>query len=119
MTDTYPMQVSYVNSRFAWPDTIDEAFMQRLLFTKFLHWSYEDEYRAYVSLDTPVDGMYYMDFSKDLVLKQVLVGSESSVTRDQISQALGDWASNVEAFKVRPAFRSFRMVRNRDETLWA
>jgi hypothetical protein len=112
-------QVSYVNSRIPWPAVVDQFFVEQLLYTKFVHWSYEDEYRAWVSLDAPIDGHYYADFSDCLKLKQVLVGAASSVTRAQVSAALGDLENQIEAFKVRPAFRTFRVVRNKDESLWS
>jgi hypothetical protein len=55
----------------------------------------------------------------DSLLKQVLVGAESQVTRSQVSDALGDHhGKNVEVFKVRAAFRSFQIVRNKNEKLW-
>lgn len=114
-----PRKVSYVTSRLSWPPVVNEAFFERLLFTKFSHWSYEDEYRAYLSLDTAIDGIYYADFSDALILKQVIVGPESKITRAQVSAALGDLDNSVEVFKTRAAFRSFRIVRNKKDALWA
>lgn len=114
-----PKQVAYVNSRPSWPSEIDEQFVQNLLFTKFVHWSYEDEYRAYAILEDEENGLFYAKFSASLVLKQVIIGAESTITRDQISEALGNMQSKVEVFKARAAFKSFQMVRNKDESLWA
>jgi hypothetical protein len=111
-------QVNYVTSRFNWPDELTLAFVEKTLVSKFVHWSYEDEYRAWAGLDEIDDGHYYMNFSAELDLKQVLVGAESLVTRAQIRDALGDLANGVEAFKVRAAFKSFRIVRNKNEKLW-
>lgn len=108
-----------MNTRFQWPPELDEPFVKRLLFTKFAHWSYEDEYRAYVSLDQPENGLYYADFSNALTLRQVIVGPESSVTRLQIEDALGNLKSSVEVFKARAAFKSFRIVRNKNVRMWA
>lgn len=115
---TQPKQVSYVNSRLPWPATIDESFMQSLLFTKFIHWGYEDEYRSYVSLEDEDSGFYYANFSESLNLKQVIIGAESNITRTQIDTALGDLKNKVEVFKARAAFKSFRIVRNKDDSLW-
>ena len=39
------------------PDVIDEAFIKHLLRTKFLYWQYEQEYRAFVSLEEEIDGL--------------------------------------------------------------
>ena len=112
-------EVIYVNSRIQPPAIIDEAFVKKLLFTKFIHWSYEDEYRSYVSLDESEDGIYYLDFSESMVLRQVIVGSESKITRSELADALGDLAPQVETFQARPAFKSFRVVRNENARLWA
>ncbi len=119
LPDGLPRQVSYVNSRFNWPSTIDESFMVQLLFTKFSHWSYEDEYRLYTTLEDCDAGLYYANFSDTLILKQVIVGAASSVTRAQLTDALGNLADGVEVYKARAAFKSFRVVKNQNASLWA
>lgn len=111
--------VSYVNSRFQKPvNPNNKAFVGKLLYTKFAHWSYEDEYRFYISLTDQENGLYFVPFSDELMLKQVIVGSESAVTRAEVSMALGTLANEVEQFKARPAFKSFKIVRQKDERLW-
>ncbi|WP_205123629.1 DUF2971 domain-containing protein [Cognatilysobacter lacus] len=119
VADHLPRQVAYVTSRFNWPIEIDEIFSGQLLFTKFAHWSYEDEFRIFTTLEDPEDDLHYMNFSNDLVLRQVIVGSESSITRSAVADALGPSLTGVEVFKARPPFRSFRVVRNKDASLWA
>jgi len=44
-------KVKYARSRFPWPGEVTKLFLHDLLFTKFIHWKYEDEWRAWVSLD--------------------------------------------------------------------
>jgi hypothetical protein len=111
-------RVRYVKSRLPWPDSLDEDFMKQLLLTKFDHWSYEDEYRVYVNLEKSENDLYYANFSKELTLSQVIIGSESSISRSQLADALGDLASSVEVFKARSAFKTFKVVRNMDNSLW-
>lgn len=111
-----PTKVDYVKTRFTSPPVLDEAFMKKLLVTKFIHWAYEEEYRAYISLEDKIEGLFYADFSDSLVLRQVIVGAQSQLTRSDISAALGDKA---EVFKARAAFKSFKVVRNKDDSLWA
>ncbi|WP_266171456.1 DUF2971 domain-containing protein [Dyella subtropica] len=96
------------------------AFLQRLITTKFHHWQYEGEHRLYVSLDTndPNTGQYFFDFGKQLVLREVIVGAESDTTRKQVRDALGSLAPTVEAFKSRPGFSNFEVVRNQDRSAW-
>ncbi|WP_172668655.1 DUF2971 domain-containing protein [Pseudomonas fluorescens] len=88
--------------------------------TKFSHWSYEDEVRLMLPLNEfPVDGGYHFHPMGDsLKLRQVIVGCESFFTRAQVQDALGEQSSDVEVFKVRPAFKTFKMVRNRNKSLW-
>jgi len=93
--------------------------VHKLLYTKFAHWSYEDEYRLYVSLNEQENGLYFEPFSDELTLRQVIVGSESPLTRTDVICALGALASTVEQFKARPGFKSFKIVRQQDERLWA
>ena len=113
------MKVEYVKTRFPRPSVLDEDFMKRLLFTKFIHWKYEEEYRVYLSLEEEIDGFYYANFTDSLILRQVIVGDQSKLTRAQITAALGDLNDRVEVFKSRAAFTSFDVVRNKNDSLWA
>lgn len=112
-------RVRYVDARWPVPAKPDLEFVKRLLFTKFSHWQYEQEYRAFANLDTRVDGHYFMDFSTNLELKRVIVGDQSTVSRQDVADAIRGLEPGVEAFKARAAFRSFEVVRNRDESMWA
>lgn len=101
---------------------INQDLMLKLLTIKFYHWHYEKESRSFIRLkdkDKDSDGFYYSDFSDKLILKQIIVGSNSDITRTNINKVLGDDINEVEIFKVRPAFNSFRIVRNKNEALWA
>lgn len=112
-------EIKYIRDRPPIPEVIDEPFMKKLLLSKFEHWQYEEEYRVYVSLTDEIDGHYYANFSDTLKLKQVIVGDQSRITRAQVTEALGDSAKYVEAFKARAAFRSFEVVPQKDPALWA
>lgn len=111
-------RVAYVDSRLPRPDVPDVAFMKKLLLTKFAHWQYEQEYRVFVQLEEEIGGLYFSEFSDQLTLKRVIVGDQSSISRAEVSGALGDLETGVEVFKARAAFKSFNVVRNRDETMW-
>jgi hypothetical protein len=111
-------QVSYVNSRFPWPKSENDTFMKDLLYTKFAHWSYEDEYRAYLELKTSLNGHFFANFSKDISLARVILGSNCDVTRSELSSSIQDEDKSVECFKSRPSFKFFRVVRNRNDSLW-
>lgn len=97
---------------------LSQAFINALIFTKYSHWSYENEYRYFLSLNEEIDGLYHFnglifyEFSDNLQLKEVIVGSHSHVTRAIVDKSLGDMASSVQIFKVREDYREYAMVRD-------
>ncbi|HKR77535.1 MAG TPA: DUF2971 domain-containing protein [Rhodanobacter sp.] len=126
INDTHLRQVNYVQSRPEWPSTphpwpaaTQAHVVDQLLYTKYAHWSYEDEYRLFTSRFSPdSDGNFYTNFSDALRLKRVLVGACSTLTRAELSEALGSMIGEVEAFKVRLAFKDFRIVRQKNSSKW-
>lgn len=118
------MRVEYTGKRLVKEaeQTMDRETMRKLLCTKYSHWSYEGEERAFVDLKgkgPDRNGRYFEDFSADLKLVRVIVGARSEISLTDLARALGPLAPDVEVFKARLAFRSFRVVRNRQESLWA
>lgn len=103
------------------PRELPVDYVTKLLFTKYTHWKYENEYRAFVTLEEKDNdtGLYFAEFSDQMTLKQVIVGAESSVSRQQLSEALGSELQHVEKIKARLAFKSFSVVRQRKKSLWA
>jgi len=129
--DELILPVSYAAKR--WISTDDQLLMPnyadnennratilRLISTKYSHWRYEGEMRCLLLLreKDPEMGMYFADFSSELRLVRVIVGAMSSVSRADVSAALGVLQDNVRVFKARLAFKSFSVVRNRDQSLW-
>ena len=121
------MQVSYVASRFPWPeipepwpDAVGKQFITQLLTTKFAHWSYEDEFRFFMSRTTiEPDGLAYIDFSEHIKLSEVLIGARCDLAEADVSAALGEHSASVAIHKVREAFRSFEVVRvGEDERIY-
>ena len=116
------MSVNYVDKRLypPKPEDVTQDFMKNILRTKFSHWRYEREYRSFVGLKEEENGHYFLEFSSsELVLKEVIVGCESDVTRDDVDDALSGHTPHVEAFKARAAFRSFNVVRNKNDAMWS
>lgn len=114
-------KVDYVGRRLTCPKYIDQDFMQKVLTSKFSHWKYEKEYRGFINLDPAEEqnGLYYKDFSETLILKKVIVGCNSDISRNDISKLIkGNNENDVECFKARPAFTNFKIVRNKNEKLW-
>lgn len=95
-----------------------ESEMLRWSSTKYSHWVYEDEVRAFLSLDEcDAEGRYFSDFGEQLRLRQIIVGAQSAVTRHEVKLAL-DGLDGVGSFKARLAFGGYRVVTQRDQSRW-
>lgn len=94
-----------------------DALIGELLVTKYDHWSYEEEVRLFGGLGTPDkdSGLYFKSFGSDVKLVEVYVGASSPITKAELADALGELVFDVKRFKVRPAFKSFKMVRDHSE----
>jgi hypothetical protein len=119
-------KVTYVSERLpARPSAMKsegpraEAHVTEILTTKFEHWSYENEYRLFPQLkDQDPSGHYFIDFDDQVALREVIVGHRSTISRNDILQALGSLQPQVTSYKARLAFRSFNVVRQRNDRLW-
>jgi Protein of unknown function (DUF2971) len=119
--------IAYAPRRLLWnrssvlnDQEVGERFLEDVLSTKFSHWRYEQEMRLFVQLDssTEQDGLYFYNFSSDLALSEVVVGSLSTVSRRELSDALGDVSDTTVCRKARLAFRSFKVVEQLKASLW-
>ena len=118
-------RVVYVSQR----ETIDREklmsdglpFMDRMMRTKFKHWSYEREVRMFVNLEQPdqKSGLYFKSFCKNLQVTDVIVGVNSDISRTELNRALGSLADSVKCKKARLAFRTFKVVEQRKASLWS
>lgn len=96
-----------------------EGHVTEILTTKFEHWSYEDEYRLFPQLqDQDPNGLYFLEFNDQVALREVIVGHRSRISRSEIAQALGPLAPQAISYKARLAFRSFDVVRQKNDRLW-
>ena len=129
ISDELLAKITYSQSRlkrelkdlFDSQSNVQESAMNRILTTKFAHWKYERERRFFMGLDTAdSDGHYYADFSEQIKLVGIIVGPRSSVTRTELNDVLefAQIKDSVKSFKSRLAFKSFRVVKNRDQSLW-
>ena len=113
-------RVTYVPKRAKPPapsKMLTREFEQGLFLKKFSHWRYEQEYRAVVTLSNcrEIGGVYFVPFSDELALKQVIVGAKSNLSSEIVESVTRD-IRNVEVFKARPAFRTFRIVRQQGKS---
>lgn len=93
-----------------------ETAMRRLMLTKFRDWKYEDEVRAFTELkDRDAFGHYFADFTPNLVLKSVILGTRfenGKVTAGALREAADKVTSGVDVFWTRLAFDKFEVVRD-------
>lgn len=119
--DEFCTAVRYVEEREPFPDfdalTEPEklAAVNRMLFTKFNQWGYEDEIRVPVRLDPSTEterGHYFQDFDDNLRLVEIIVGIRSATCRREIELALGG-AEGVEIIKAESSIDRFAIVPSR------
>lgn len=97
-----------------------EVLINQFLFTKYAHWRYENEVRCFLSLSErdPDCGLYFADFSNQLKLSTVIVGAASKITRRTLTDVLGGLEPEVEIFKARLSFSTFKVIRQRKADMW-
>lgn len=115
------MEVTYAKKRknpenwiYSSIQSVQDEGMQEVLTTKFSHWNYEEEMRLFVGLDDvdTASGHYFLEFSDNLMIKEIFVGLEASITRDEIEGALGKNNAHIERFRTRAAFKKFEVEKN-------
>jgi hypothetical protein len=130
--DDLVIPITYANRRDLFPDILnmDEPMlfktMDRVLYTKFADWRYEDEVRLSVHLDhdTSENGLYFVDWGDTLRLAEVIVGMRSSTCRRELERALVGYEHPVQFIKAQASLTSFAVdrspdaVRNHDELTW-
>ena len=118
-------RVNYTTKRSSSKSLYDDSYSEddflKLICTKFSQWRYEKEVRCFVTLErkNAINGHYFSNFSEELKLKRAIVGCASILSRSDIDNALGDDVDHIERFKARPAFKQFRVVQNRNSSLWS
>ncbi len=93
----------------------DENYIKELSLTKFEHWSYEDEYRLHINLNLESEdsGLYFKLFSKDLNLREVILGVKCTVPISSMRIFFEEKNEKVKVIKSRIAYKDFKIVENR------
>jgi hypothetical protein len=106
-------KVKYVSERLA-RETLDQPdCSEKLLTTKFSHWSYEQEHRLIIELNRQSlndDSLQFEGFSKDMVLQEVYIGCKALLEFSDITSSYYSGNKSVIVKKTRPSFRDFRIV---------
>jgi hypothetical protein len=93
-------------------------YLGKLSKTKLSSWSYEEEVRFVYPLNTLQfdNGHYFNTFDDQMILKDVIIGCNSDITRNAILTAMKGY-KNIMVIWSRMAYKSFRIVRNQQKVL--
>lgn len=106
--------VNYLSQRprLKIPPSREDA--DQLLYSKFVDWRYEEEWRSWIQIDErdPATGLYFYNFDSHVRLREVIAGPLCGVTETGIRNALTGYEEEISLTKARLAFRTFRVVKN-------
>jgi hypothetical protein len=107
--------VRYVETRTPLRLPLTESAMQRILFTKYAGWSYEEEWRAWFRLEErDADSNYFFrEFDDGIKLVEVIVGPLCGTSKDELVDATRRYPSPPRLVKARLAFNSFHVVEDK------
>jgi hypothetical protein len=106
-------KVQYVVERLPRETLTQSDCHEKLLTTKFSHWSYEQERRLIFEQNNNSineSKLCFEKFGEDIALKEVYIGCKSDLILSDISSAYTSGDKSVIAKMTRPSFRDFRIV---------
>jgi len=103
-------EVQYVNERLELADRLRIEDANAWLYTKYDNWAYEQEIRCWTTLDTPSQGLYFMEFGPLLKLVEVIAGAGCVLTKSQILEAVKPLDNEIKLTKARAGFHRFEIV---------
>jgi hypothetical protein len=108
------LSIRYIDNR---PELgLDEGFVRDLIRTKYEHWAYEEEVRAFVELDhsTIEAGSYFHPFDDTIALREVIIGPMCELPIERIREVVHSLYDDVTVIKARLAFKWFEVVPDED-----
>src|ERR1700722_2122779 len=115
--------VCYVPTKKKFPEKIDMShteFMWELLRTKYERWESENEWRVFIELKDAIwnenagRNLYFADFGRELVLREVLLGAENSNDASEVRDAISGYpgAETVQVARIHLSPSTFELERN-------
>jgi hypothetical protein len=94
---------------------VSPDLVNRLLRAKSKGWNYEDEVRLFIKLDpaSARSGLYFLDFSKNLVLREIILGLRCEFPITRVRDIVSTFSPTVYVSQARLAFGKFDIVENR------
>lgn len=95
-------------------ETIDRL-LDRLRYTKFDGWKYEDEFRQFFKLKEldAQSGLHFAPFSEELCLREVILGPRCDVPINSVRTLVEPFPCKVHVSRARIAYTKFGVVEDR------
>lgn len=96
---------------------IDGEIIKQVVTTKFDDWAYEREWRYIAKLEhrDDVTGFYYVEFSPDFELREIIAGARCERSLADIRKQIFGNTEVIKIVKARAAFGSFSIVRQKGQ----
>lgn len=109
--DEAPGEIDYLPERLELNE-ISIKTSRSFVFSKYKHWEYENEWRTYVDLDpsTEENGLYFMEFGKDLQLKEVILGVRCTLPIQKLVTLIQGIGSGISLVQARLDDQRFQLV---------
>lgn len=120
--DVRPLKVSYEPKRLEvllemspLEAAVDERVIKKVVTTKFKEWEYEHEWRYVEKLVNKDEqtGFYYVDFSPDFELREIIAGARCERGLEDIRKQVFGNTETITMIKARAAFGTFSMVQQK------
>jgi hypothetical protein len=108
-------------------DYINQANVKKIMGTKSKDWSYEEEWRMQFSLGSEAltrdaNGLFFLPFQNrdglNFNLKKVYVGYRCGLGIKNLQRWVKDYRYKVDIVQTRPAFDTFRVVKQKNRGFW-
>ena len=118
--------ITYIEDRIAIPPltngipfALTDDLKRELLYSKFMHWKYEDEWRVLISLADamPERGHHFYHFAQGLQLAEVILGMHCSIALDDVRALVQARYPDAFAYGSRAADKWFIVVPEEDTLL--
>jgi hypothetical protein len=98
------------------PAALSEGFQKLLRCTKYRHWEYEEEWRAFVDLAKAMadGGLHFWPFGRDLQLLEVILGEQCVLALDEVRQLVQTKFPQATVCRARLATKFFSVVPDED-----
>lgn len=100
-------------------EELNSDHMKKIILCKYDNWKYEDEYRAWTDINE-IDGagIAFREFDDDLVLKEIILGSNNRLKRSELESAVKAYPQEITLRKARAAFKKFAVVEQKNAARW-